>query len=88
MHRTQFGKNPPDGQNARFVRSCAVLICNSVWNARWPDRGLSTSDSAAALSARAVTNHPKSSLHRRQQRQQKRCDSNPRKVTAAVSENS
>ena len=40
-----------------FARSCAVLICNSVWNARWPDRGQSTSDSGAALSAGAVSSH-------------------------------
>jgi hypothetical protein len=91
MHRTQFGKKP-----AVKMRACVLVRRSGLQFG--PERTMAGSagrqqataarrSPPAPLARIAVTNHPKSSLHRRQQRDQKRCDSNARKINQPPSEN-
>jgi hypothetical protein len=93
MHRTQLAKT-----SARRSKCGACRARPLIWLEFWKVRRLRADKAATAvetmpISARTVSwaallsNHPKTCLPERQQRQQKRCDSNARKINHPSSEN-
>jgi hypothetical protein len=84
MHRTQLAKKSARRSKRGACPSSSANLAEILKVRR--RGGNSRQDGVAALltSARTVSwatsqsNHPKTCLHKRQQRQQKRCDSNAR----------
>jgi len=89
MHRTQLRKKSAV-KIACFCARAPFRSASRSWNAGWPDRERQRCVAIRSVPPPriGVTNHPKSSLHRRQCHRQNRRDSNARKITASTSENS
>jgi hypothetical protein len=85
MHRTQLAKKSARRSKRGTCPSWSVDLAG-IWKSA---DGAATAVEAVSISARTVSwaaslsNHPKTCLPERQQRQQKRCDSNARKITAS-----